>query len=138
MPESAVIDTGDRKVVYVEAEPGVFEGREVVLGPRSGDRFPVLEASRRREGRRGRRLPDRRREPAQPGDRGARPSPATAPAAGEPAGRRGPPPSPPRPTGTEPTEERAMIESIIEWSIRNRYLVILAVAGAGRRRASAP
>ena len=25
------------------AEPGVFEGREVVLGPRSGDRFPVLE-----------------------------------------------------------------------------------------------
>ena len=43
VPESAVIDTGDRKVVYVEAEPGVFEGRRVVLGPRSGDRFPVLE-----------------------------------------------------------------------------------------------
>ena len=43
MPESAVIDTGSRKVVYVEAEPGVFEGREVVLGPRTGDRFPVLE-----------------------------------------------------------------------------------------------
>ena len=43
MPESAVIDTGTRKVVYVESEPGVFEGREVVLGPRIGDRFPVLE-----------------------------------------------------------------------------------------------
>ena len=43
VPESAVIDTGDRKVVYVEAEPGVFEGREVVLGARIGDRFPVLE-----------------------------------------------------------------------------------------------
>ena len=43
VPESAVIDTGDRKVVYVEAEPGVFEGRAVVLGPRIGDRFPVLE-----------------------------------------------------------------------------------------------
>lgn len=43
IPESAVIDTGRRKVVYVEAEPGVFEGREVVLGPRIGDRFPVLE-----------------------------------------------------------------------------------------------
>ena len=43
VPESAVIDTGTRKVVYVEAEPGVFEGREVVLGPRSGDRYPVLE-----------------------------------------------------------------------------------------------
>jgi Cu(I)/Ag(I) efflux system membrane fusion protein len=43
VPESAVIDTGDRKVVYVESETGVYEGREVVLGPRVGDRFPVLE-----------------------------------------------------------------------------------------------
>jgi Cu(I)/Ag(I) efflux system membrane fusion protein len=42
VPESAVIDTGSRKVVYVESEPGVFEGREVVLGPRTGNRFPVL------------------------------------------------------------------------------------------------
>ena len=33
VPESAVIDTGTRKLVYVEAEPGVFEGRAVVLGP---------------------------------------------------------------------------------------------------------
>jgi membrane fusion protein, copper/silver efflux system len=43
VPESAVIDTGTRKVVYVETEPGVFEGREVVLGPISRDRYPVLE-----------------------------------------------------------------------------------------------
>jgi Cu(I)/Ag(I) efflux system membrane fusion protein len=43
VPESAVIDTGDRTVVYVETEPGVFEGRKVVLGPRVGDRFPVLD-----------------------------------------------------------------------------------------------
>ncbi len=43
VPEAAVIDTGERKIVYVEAEPGVFEGRQVVLGPRTGDRFPVLE-----------------------------------------------------------------------------------------------
>jgi len=43
VPESAVIDTGDRKIVYVESEPGVFEGRKVVLGARIGDRFPVLE-----------------------------------------------------------------------------------------------
>ena len=43
VPESAVIDTGSRKVVYVESEPGVFEGREVVLGPRIGDRYPVIE-----------------------------------------------------------------------------------------------
>jgi Cu(I)/Ag(I) efflux system membrane fusion protein len=43
VPESAVIDTGAVKLVYVEAEPGVYEGRRIVLGPRSGDRFPVLE-----------------------------------------------------------------------------------------------
>ena len=43
VPESAVIDTGRRKLVFVEAEPGVFEGREVVLGPPSGDLYPVLE-----------------------------------------------------------------------------------------------
>jgi Cu(I)/Ag(I) efflux system membrane fusion protein len=43
IPESAVIDTGSKKVVYVEAEPGVYEGRVVVLGPRSGDRYPVIE-----------------------------------------------------------------------------------------------
>ena len=43
VPESAVIDTGTRKVVYVETEPGVFEGREVILGPRLGDRYPVIE-----------------------------------------------------------------------------------------------
>jgi membrane fusion protein, copper/silver efflux system len=43
VPQSAVIDTGALKMVYVEAEAGVYEGRKVVLGPRSGDAFPVLE-----------------------------------------------------------------------------------------------
>jgi Cu(I)/Ag(I) efflux system membrane fusion protein len=43
VPESAVIDTGRRQIVYVEAEPGVYEGREVALGTRVGDRFSVLE-----------------------------------------------------------------------------------------------
>ena len=43
VPESAVIDTGTRKIVYVETDHGVYEGRAVVLGPRSGDRYPVLE-----------------------------------------------------------------------------------------------
>ncbi len=43
VPESAVVDTGARTIVYVEAAPGVFEGRAVVLGPRSGDSFPVLD-----------------------------------------------------------------------------------------------
>jgi Cu(I)/Ag(I) efflux system membrane fusion protein len=43
VPESAVIDTGRRTLVYVEAEPGVFEARDVTLGARSGDLFPVLD-----------------------------------------------------------------------------------------------
>jgi membrane fusion protein, copper/silver efflux system len=34
VPEGAVIDTGDRKLVYRQAEPGVFEGVLVKLGPR--------------------------------------------------------------------------------------------------------
>jgi Cu(I)/Ag(I) efflux system membrane fusion protein len=43
VPESAVIDTGTRQIVYVETAPGLFEGRQVVVGPRIGDRFPVLD-----------------------------------------------------------------------------------------------
>jgi membrane fusion protein, copper/silver efflux system len=43
VPESAVIDTGDRKLVYVETQPGVFEGRAIVVGSRVGDRYPVLD-----------------------------------------------------------------------------------------------
>jgi membrane fusion protein, copper/silver efflux system len=42
VPESAVVDTGLRTMVYVEVSPGVFEGRAVVLGSRAGDSFPVL------------------------------------------------------------------------------------------------
>ncbi|WP_435007604.1 efflux RND transporter periplasmic adaptor subunit [Tundrisphaera lichenicola] len=41
--ETSVIDTGTKKIVFVEAEPGVFEGREVVLGSPSGNLYPVLE-----------------------------------------------------------------------------------------------
>lgn len=42
VPEPAVIDTGAKKVVYVEREPGVFEGREVRLGPPAEGFYPVL------------------------------------------------------------------------------------------------
>src|SRR5207302_243934 len=42
VPESAVIDTGSRKVVYRQASPGVYEGVEVQLGPRCGDYYPVV------------------------------------------------------------------------------------------------
>ena len=43
VPERAVIDTGSRKLVYREAEPDVFEGVEVQLGPRSGAYYPVIK-----------------------------------------------------------------------------------------------
>jgi hypothetical protein len=42
IPESAVIDTGTRKVVYVERMPGTFDGVEVALGPRCGEAYPIL------------------------------------------------------------------------------------------------
>jgi YHS domain-containing protein len=40
--ESAVIDTGTRKVVFVEQSPGLFDAVEVRLGRRCGDFVPVL------------------------------------------------------------------------------------------------
>jgi hypothetical protein len=40
--ESAVVDTGAHKVVYVERMPGMFDGVEVVLGPRCGESYPVV------------------------------------------------------------------------------------------------
>ena len=48
VPDSAVIDTGNLKLVYREAAPNVFEGVAVQLGPRMTERgttiayFPVL------------------------------------------------------------------------------------------------
>ncbi len=42
VPEQAVVDTGAKKVVYVERKPGLFEGVEVELGPRQDDFYPVL------------------------------------------------------------------------------------------------
>lgn len=42
VPLSAVLDSGTRRLVYVERSRGLFEPREVVLGPRAGGFFPVL------------------------------------------------------------------------------------------------
>jgi Cu(I)/Ag(I) efflux system membrane fusion protein len=50
VPRSAVVDAGARKVVFVEGMPGMFDGVELVLGPRCGDFYPVvrgLEAGQR-------------------------------------------------------------------------------------------
>jgi hypothetical protein len=43
VPESAVIDTGTRQVVYVESSAGIYDARAVTLGPRTGAWYPVLQ-----------------------------------------------------------------------------------------------
>ena len=43
VPESAVVDTGSRRVVFIETMPGMFDGVEVTLGPRCGDYYPVIK-----------------------------------------------------------------------------------------------
>jgi Cu(I)/Ag(I) efflux system membrane fusion protein len=43
VPVSAVLDSGTRKIVYVERSRGLFEPRELVVGPRAGEFFPVLD-----------------------------------------------------------------------------------------------
>ena len=43
VPEQAVVDTGAKKIVYVERHAGEFEGVEVELGPRQDDSYPVLK-----------------------------------------------------------------------------------------------
>lgn len=42
VPESAIIDTGSRKVVYRQSAPGTFDMIEVQLGPRTGEFYPVV------------------------------------------------------------------------------------------------
>jgi multidrug efflux pump subunit AcrA (membrane-fusion protein) len=81
VPKSAALRTGRRAVVYVQvpdAPTPTFEGREVVLGPRAGDVYIVLEGLREGEivvtrgnfkidaarSRAHRRDPRHRREPA--------------------------------------------------------------------------
>ena len=43
VPEAAVIDTGTRRVVYLESMPGMFDAVEVWLGRRCGDFYPVRD-----------------------------------------------------------------------------------------------
>lgn len=42
VPESAVVNTGARQIVYRESAPGTFEMIEVKLGNRAGEFYPVL------------------------------------------------------------------------------------------------
>ncbi|MFZ5594019.1 MAG: efflux RND transporter periplasmic adaptor subunit [Pseudomonadota bacterium] len=46
VPVTAVLETGKRRVVWVEKEPGMFEPREVNVGTRVGDRFQILTGLR--------------------------------------------------------------------------------------------
>jgi Cu(I)/Ag(I) efflux system membrane fusion protein len=46
VPRSAVVDTGERKLVYLARANGVFEAHEVQLGAFAGDYFPVLDGLR--------------------------------------------------------------------------------------------
>ena len=43
VPEQSVIDTGNQTVVYLEREPGVFEGVAVTLGPRTEGYYAVID-----------------------------------------------------------------------------------------------
>ncbi len=43
IPASAPLITGKRAVVYLETEPGLYRGKEIVLGPRAGDFYVVEE-----------------------------------------------------------------------------------------------
>lgn len=42
VPVTAVMDTGQRQVVWIEARPGVFEPRDVKVGARVDDRVQIL------------------------------------------------------------------------------------------------
>jgi Cu(I)/Ag(I) efflux system membrane fusion protein len=42
VPRSALIDTGARRLVYVESSPNTFMAREVTTGPVTGDRVQIL------------------------------------------------------------------------------------------------
>jgi Cu(I)/Ag(I) efflux system membrane fusion protein len=42
VPESAVIDVGDRRIVFLDRGDGRLEPREVELGVKAGDLYPVV------------------------------------------------------------------------------------------------
>ena len=42
VPHSAVMDSGRRKVVWVETAPGAFVARKVAVGARAGDMIQIL------------------------------------------------------------------------------------------------
>jgi len=49
VPDAALLDTGVRKVVFVETQPGAFEPREVTVGARGDGRAEILAGVREGE-----------------------------------------------------------------------------------------
>jgi RND family efflux transporter MFP subunit len=49
IPSSSLLDTGKRKVVYVDKGDGNYEIREVEIGPQAGEYYPLLEGVQERE-----------------------------------------------------------------------------------------
>ncbi len=49
VPATAVLDSGLRRIAWVEREPGRYEAAELLLGPRAGDFYPVLGGLREGE-----------------------------------------------------------------------------------------
>lgn len=43
IPASAVLDSGTRRIVYIDKGASTFESRDVILGPRGGDYYPVIK-----------------------------------------------------------------------------------------------
>ena len=123
IPDDAVLDTGERRLVFVSLGDGRFTPREVEVGTRSGGKAQILGGLRGR-GRGGREgeLPARQRvaHPRRAGGAGA-------------GGQGGPPARTPR---------AGMIARIIEFTARNRLLVLtltaLACAYADQHAAEHP
>lgn len=42
VPASAILDSGTRRLVYLERAPGEFVPVEIIIGPKAGDYFPVV------------------------------------------------------------------------------------------------
>lgn len=49
IPVTAVLDSGTRTIAYVEVSRGLFEPRELTVGPRAGEFYPVLRGLREGE-----------------------------------------------------------------------------------------
>jgi Cu(I)/Ag(I) efflux system membrane fusion protein len=43
IPFSAVVDTGDRKVVFLQRDYGIFDAVKIEVGPRAGEYYPVIK-----------------------------------------------------------------------------------------------